>query len=226
MSHPLDCHTYLYAREKDAVLIDAGCGRGKESILAAIDSSGVPRHRISKILLTHAHADHAGGAADLAAALGAEVVASAEVATMLAGPDEDAIGLTLARRGGTYPTDFTIPPTSVSPAANQRIRAGDLVVDALETPGHARGHLAYLVELGGTRVLFSGDLVFARGRVVVLGSNDSDPASLAHSITEVAGVHPDTMLPGHGELVMSDAGAHISAAAECFRRGQIPPSLL
>lgn len=226
LSHPLDCHTYLVAAEKDAILIDAGCGRGQDSVLAAIDASGVPRDRISKILLTHAHADHSGGAAGLARALGAEILASPEVTSMLAGPDEDAIGLTRARIGGTYPTDFKVPPTSAVAISGSFVRAGDLVVDVLETPGHARGHLAFLVDLAGARILFSGDLVFARGRVVVLGTEDSDPAALARSIGEAARARPETLLAGHGELVMSDAGAHIGTAIECFRRGQLPPSLL
>jgi hydroxyacylglutathione hydrolase len=226
-SHPLDCHTYLVASKGDAVLIDAGCGLGQDAILAAIDASGVSRRQISKILLTHAHADHAGGAAGLAKALGAEVVASAEVAAMLRGPDEDAIGLEVARRAGTYPRDFGISPTRVDHSIGAgHVVAGGLAVEAVETPGHARGHLAYLFEVGRRRLLFSGDLVFARGRVVVLGTADSDVRLLATSIKTVAATRPDMLLPGHGEVVLHGAVEHIEAAVTCFRRGQLPPSLL
>jgi hydroxyacylglutathione hydrolase len=226
-SHPLDCHTYLVSSESDAVLIDAGCGLGHDAILAAIDASGVSRRRISKILLTHAHADHAGGAASLARELGAEIVTSAEVAAMLRGPDEDAIGLESARRAGTYPPDFTVSPTLVDLSIGAgHFVAGGLAIEAIETPGHARGHFAYLLEIGRHRLLFSGDLVFARGRVVVLGTMDSDVPLLAASIKRVAALRPDVLLPGHGEIVLSGASEHVEAAVTCFRRGQLPPSLL
>jgi hydroxyacylglutathione hydrolase len=226
-SHPLDCHTYLVSSNSDAVLIDAGCGLGQERILAAIDASGVTRNRISKILLTHAHADHAGGAVGLALELSAQIVASAEVAAILRGPDESALGLDVARRAGTYPPDFTVSPTRVDESIGSgRVTTGALALEAVETPGHAQGHLAYLLEIGRRRLLFSGDVVFARGRVVVLATPDSDVRMLATSMTRVAALRPDVLLPGHGEVVLSDAGDHIDAAVTCFRRGQLPPSLL
>lgn len=225
-SHDLDCHTYLVANDRDAILIDAGCGLGQELILSSIDAAGVPHAHVAMILLTHAHPDHAGGAAGLAQALGAEIVASAEVATMLAGPDEEAIGLEAARIAGTYPPDFTVPATRVGTVAAGTIRVGGLAVETLQTPGHARGHLCYLIERRRSRYLFSGDLVFARGRVVVLGTHDSDVGLLAHSIETVAAAGADALLPGHGEVVMHEAGNHLSIAVECFRRGQLPPSLL
>jgi hydroxyacylglutathione hydrolase len=226
-SHPLDCHTYLVSSKGDAILVDAGCGLGHDAILAAIDASGVSRGQITKILLTHAHADHAGGAAGLVKALRVEVVASAEVAAMLAVPDEDAIGLEAARRAGTYPPDFTISPTRVDHTVGAgHLAAGELAIEAVETPGHADGHLAYMLEIGRRRLLFSGDLVFARGRVVVLGTPDSDVRLLGSSIRRVAALRPDMLLPGHGEVVLRDAGEHIEAAVSCFRRGQLPPSLL
>lgn len=227
ISHPLDCHTYLVSSGGDAVLVDAGCGLGGERILSAIDASGVSRSAISKILLTHAHADHSGGAQQLAHALSAEIVASAEVGAMLKGPDEGAIGLEAARRGGTYPPNFTVPPTQVECRIEAgTIKAGRITIEAIATPGHSRGHLAYLVELGGRRLLFSGDLVFARGRVAILGTPDSEVHLLAKSLDDVAECSPDALLPGHAEVVLEGATDHIQIAVECFRRGQLPPSLV
>jgi hydroxyacylglutathione hydrolase len=227
ISHPLDCHTYLVSSKTGALLIDAGCGRGHEAILAAIDSTGVSRRQVSTILLTHAHADHAGGALDLAEELGAEIVASAEVAAMLRGPDEDAMGLAVARRAGVYPADFAVSPTRIA----RTIGSGAVGVDgfhieAVETPGHAVGHLAYVLERGRRRLLFGGDLVFARGRVVVLGTPDSDVGLLAASLERVAALKPDSLLPGHGEVALNDGADHVDAAVACFRRGQLPPSFL
>jgi len=83
MTQPRDCHVYLVADRGEAVLIDAGAGVDVDPILALIDRSGVPRSAVGHILLTHAHADHSGGAAALRTALNAQVLASPEVASYL-----------------------------------------------------------------------------------------------------------------------------------------------
>lgn len=75
-THALDCHVYLVHDGDDAVIIDAGGGYDIAPILARIDQSGVARDSIRRLLLTHAHGDHAGGARALHDALGLEVWAS------------------------------------------------------------------------------------------------------------------------------------------------------
>jgi len=37
--------------------------------------------------------------------------------------------------------------------------------EAIETPGHTDGSLSYLVEIGGKRVAFTGDLICGQGRI-------------------------------------------------------------
>ena len=87
LTAPADCHVYLVVDPQtgEAALIDAGSGLATERILANVDEALVPRDHITTLLVTHAHADHAGGAADLAAAVpGVRVITSAVVALILA----------------------------------------------------------------------------------------------------------------------------------------------
>lgn len=70
LTHPLDCHVYLIHNGDDAVIIDAGAGVDIGPILKVIDQSGIPRAAIRRLLLTHGHGDHAGGARALHDALG------------------------------------------------------------------------------------------------------------------------------------------------------------
>ena len=61
LSSPYDCHVYAVDCGDDSLLIDAGCGLEPELIEANLRDDGFDPGRIRAIVLTHAHADHAGG---------------------------------------------------------------------------------------------------------------------------------------------------------------------
>lgn len=93
---------------------------------------------IRRILLTHHHADHMGGVADLKARTGAEVWAH---------PDSRL----------PFPIDHPVGDA-------EEIDTGAGVLRAWHTPGHADGHLAYSL---GTEVIV-GDLVAGEGTIVLV----------------------------------------------------------
>lgn len=227
MSDAHDCHAFLVDDGEDAYLVDAGCGIDTARVLANIDRTGVDRRRIGRILLTHGHADHAAGAAPLAAALGAEIWASPETATIVETADEEASGLAAARRDGVYPDAVRFVPAAVATTlVNESFQAAGATVDAIATPGHALGHLCFATALAGREVLFSGDLVFARGRVAILDTPDTDVDLMRASIEAVAARRPHVLLPGHGSLVLDDARRHLGSAIEAFESGSLPPALV
>jgi glyoxylase-like metal-dependent hydrolase (beta-lactamase superfamily II) len=105
LSHRLDCHVYVVDGGDELVMIDAGFGPGTEEILTAMREDGLDPSRVSRIVVTHYHADHAGGCAALVAATGAELWAPAEAANAIRTADADQIGLTWAQSFGFYPAD-------------------------------------------------------------------------------------------------------------------------
>lgn len=225
LTNEYDCTVVLVAGEGDSVLVDAGSGLAPELVLSEIAAADAPP--VSRILLTHAHADHAAGAAGLARRLGAQVWASSLVADILEAADEERAGLVGAREAGVYPDTVTIEPTPVARRLGcERLDVGGLPIDVLETPGHAAGHLSYLIHHPAGRVLLSGDAVFARGRVVVLGTPDCDLRGLAASVELLAAVQPDVLVAGHGEPVLHGAARHVRSAADAFRRGAVPPGFM
>jgi hydroxyacylglutathione hydrolase len=227
ITHRDDSHVYLVASDDDAVLIDAGCGGDTDGILAHIRATGIDPVTVSRILLTHAHPDHAAGAHDIAHVLHAEVMADPAVADILRRADANAAGLTAARAAGLYPPPVELHPTPVTDLVDRTtLDVGHLRIQAVATPGHAAGHLCFFVEVEGCTALFSGDLVFARGRVAVLGTPDTDVALLAASVRRVRDLAPDALLPGHGTVVLQHATEHLDIAVECFDRGALPPPLL
>ena len=226
LSHRLDCSIYLVGGPERAVLIDAGCGLGSDLVLENVERAGIEPGAIDQVVLTHAHPDHAAGATSLAAATGAEVLASAAVASILREGDEMAAGLTAARRAGIYPAELALAPTDVGvirDGSSWELPGG--VLSAVATPGHAAGHLCFALTAARQVSIFTGDLVFARGRAAVLATPDADARALHSSIRRVAALAPERLLPGHGELVLSGAAHHLGVALTAFEDEQLPPGL-
>ena len=99
LTHPLDCHVYLVDGGEEAALIDAGAGLGTEDLLAGIRATGLDVSRIRWLLLTHPHADHAGGAAALREAMcGLRVATASEAAPWVSAADEHLTSLDFARQ--------------------------------------------------------------------------------------------------------------------------------
>jgi len=167
--------------ERKALLIDPGPGdEAQEERIARLTEGDV---RVTGICLTHAHRDHAGGACRLASALKAPLAASRRT----------------LRRLGTR-------GRALADGDVLEVDGGARTLTALETPGHARDHLSFL--LLPDRVLFTGDLVLGRGSSLVAhpdGSVESCVASLGRLLT----LRPALLLPGHGDPV-EDAGERLA----------------
>lgn len=91
----------------------------------------------------------------------------------------------------------------------QKVFAAGLTVQCIQTPGHTAGHMCYLIEHGGDRVVFTGDTLFVGGYAyhLIFFSEISFCASLCScgkffegsgsdmypSLYEkLGGLHPDT----------------------------------
>jgi glyoxylase-like metal-dependent hydrolase (beta-lactamase superfamily II) len=76
-------------------------------------------------------------------------------------------------------------------------------VRVLHTPGHARGHLAFLDEAGGS--LLAGDLVAGLGTIVI-DPPEGDMDDYLASLERLAALAPKTLFPGHGPAVLDAVG--------------------
>ena len=214
-----DCHCYLIWDGTGGLLIDAGTGLHASSWLAAVASVCDPA-ALTGVFVTHYHADHAGGAAFA----GLPIIASPQTASALAVADEDRTSLAVARAAGVYPADYRLRPAVVDRVVTggSRVPAGGFQVEVIDAPGHCDGHL---VALFGN-VLFSGDCLFAGGRVSIQALHDCRLDRYAETVIALASRDVDVLLPGHGEPVLADARADIARAAASFRRLVPPPNVL
>jgi hydroxyacylglutathione hydrolase len=146
---------------------------------------------IEKILLTHGHIDHAGGAAELAEELGVPIE----------GPQRaDAFLLdSLAEQGARFGIADSRPVTP-----DRWLDEGDIVTMGAQSfavrhcPGHTPGHVIFFHEKA--RVAFVGDVLF-RGSVGRTDLPGGDHAALINSVvTKLWPLGADVaFLPGHGE---------------------------
>jgi glyoxylase-like metal-dependent hydrolase (beta-lactamase superfamily II) len=218
-----DCHCYLIADDTGGLLIDAGTGLGaaawRDTIAEVCDPA-----TLTGVVVTHYHADHAGGAADA----GVPIIASRETAEALAVADEDRTSLAVAREAGVYPAGYRLRPARVDRivSGGEHLRAGGLSAEIVAAPGHSDGHLVVLATIGGRRVLFSGDVLFSGGRISMQALHDCRLDRYARTVIDLAGRDVDVLLPGHGEPVLGGAGTDIRRAADSFRRLVPPPNVL
>ncbi|MDQ7909408.1 MBL fold metallo-hydrolase [Phytohabitans sp. ZYX-F-186] len=226
LTDPHDCHCYLIWDGAGGLLVDTGTGLGTRRWLAAVAEVCDPR-ALTGAVLTHYHADHAGGAA-AARAAGIPLLAGAETAEALATGDEVRTSLAVARTAGVYPDGYRLAPATVDRvlAGGDTIAAGGLRVEVVAAPGHCDGHLVLLLSTGGRTMLFSGDCLFAGGRVSIQALHDCRLDRYAETVIGLAGRDVDTLLPGHGPFVLDAARPDIQAAARSFRRLVPPPNVL
>ncbi|MCD4684818.1 MAG: MBL fold metallo-hydrolase, partial [Anaerolineae bacterium] len=147
-------------READGLtLVDASFAGNAKRILAVAQDLGVP---ITRIVLTHAHIDHAGSVNALRAALpDVEVCAGAREARFLAGDsslDDDEPQAPL--KGGYVTLDQPV---------TRALEPGDCVgsLEVHASLGHTPGHIALFDTRDQT--LFAGDAWVVMGGLSVVG---------------------------------------------------------
>ena len=164
LSGRLDCHIYAIAGPKGAVFVDAGCGTDKPAILQN-QKRDLGSCTLTAILITHAHADHFAGAAELRRLTGCKVIAPSQSRGVIENADEEASGLSKARGQGIYPASFHLTRCPVDAAVEdgQEIDISGLHFKSFHVRGHSEDSFCYLLDLDGRRLLFAGDVVFYGG---------------------------------------------------------------
>jgi hydroxyacylglutathione hydrolase len=229
ISHRADCNVYLIDGGNELALVDAGVGEDTACILNNVREHGFDPTDVHKLLLTHIHADHAGGAAELRAMLPSlTVMASKNVALSLEEGDEEAVSLDLAKRAGFYAPDYVFRPCPVGTKLQEgdEILIGDLKAAVFESPGHSAGDLSFLVEINGRSHLFAGDAVFHNGRILLQSTWDCDLQQLITSLRKLNQLPVDVFLPGHQCFSLQNGGEHIQRAVDVLDRCLIPNNLL
>lgn len=181
---PMDNNTYLIVDEAthEAALVDPSFD--SESILSDIEANG---YTLRYILNTHAHFDHIIGNAYYSGQTGAPIALHRlDLELLRALPEQ-------GRMFGFSVTPSPEPTIFLEDGAT--LMLGETPIHVLFTPGHAPGHVTFLVD----DVAIAGDCLFQG----TIGRTDLPGASLQtllHSIRTRLLTLPDEtqVLPGHG----------------------------
>ena len=228
ISNRYDCSVYLIDGGDDVALIDSGSGLDQQTILANIQAEGINPDRITKILLTHAHADHSKSTSMLVDRLHCKVFLHQAEADALEIGDEVALALEPARKRGYYPSNYRLASTHV----DIRLDDGNVIVVGkykflvFYTPGHSIGSVCYLLEGHKLRVLFSGDSFFVGGKINLLNCIGSSLADYRENSRKLSGLNLDALLPGHFRFTLTNAQCHIDQAIMALEDLSIPPMVL
>lgn len=195
--------------EPELSLIDCGYSGSAPRIARAIQAAGRSMDELARVICTHGHPDHAGGARELALA-GVAILIHPADGERLSTTWRDA--LRHPSRGGIFAAMTPEPP------ATQPIEDGDILpilggLEVVHTPGHTPGSVCLYGRRD--RVLFVGDTLQRRFGTVSFASTlySDDIGTARRSVQRLALLDVDTVVFSHFPPLTEGASETLAALA-------------
>ncbi len=203
-----DSNVYLLEGD-DPIVVDTGTGMFADTTLEEM-SKIVPLRTIGRIVLTHCHYDHMGGAARIQEATGGRIyLHEAEAGPIMAGDTS----LMISDMFGTRAAMVDLEPLR----SGQKLKLGSEELEVVHTPGHSPGGIVLFEPKSASAVV--GDTVFCDGGVGRWDLPGGDLAELISSVRRLQEMRPKNMYPGHGPYAEGDAQQHLRLSAKYIEEG-------
>jgi len=219
---------YVFVDGGAATVVDAGASREWRALVAGLRSIDLTPGAVKGVLLTHAHADHIGFAAraatqgipvythsmEAAAARGERVNHAASLRDMPIWKPAIWIFLATMLRAGAHTMKVVDEVEAVVDGQTIDLPGSPEVVFA---PGHTPGHAAFY--FADRRVACTGDALASLdvlggppGPQLMPDAFHDDPSQARESLTRLARLDTDLILPGHGRPLhgqLAEVVAHL-----------------
>jgi glyoxylase-like metal-dependent hydrolase (beta-lactamase superfamily II) len=216
-----DLNVYVWDDHGEITLIDTGLPGSFTEIVEGLGALGFAPAAVRRVVLTHAHDDHLGSAAELAAH-GAEIWAHHADADIVRGRRPQPAPVL---RDWERPIAEALEPGPAPHPApvHRELHDGDILefgggAEVIEVPGHTAGSIA--LHLPRHRVLFTGDTLANVRGVTMPGVFNLDSAAVEAAAYRLARFDADTVCVGHGEVLT--AGPLLTWRAEQSAHGSRP----
>jgi glyoxylase-like metal-dependent hydrolase (beta-lactamase superfamily II) len=228
---------YLIVEEGRGAFIDCGTNFAVPHLLAALQQAGIAPPDVDWLILTHVHLDHAGGAGELIARLpNAKLVVHPRGARHMIDPSALWAGASAVYGESVMEQAYgrlrPIPAERVVEAADGHlVDLAGRQLRCLDTPGHARHHIA--IHDARANVCFTGDVFglsyrdfdTAQGPFILPTTSpvQFDPEALHASIERLVALRPQAMYLTHYgrvesvERLAADLHAQIDAMVALAR---------
>ncbi len=171
----------------ELTLIDTGAGWSVDKIINNVQRLGLNCKDLSRILLTHCHIDHVGGAPEIKRRFGSKIYIHKLDAPSVENGDP------ILTAANWYQTTFPATPVDVKFNLSEEILTiGQQKTVCLHTPGHTPGSICIYLDKDGKRILFGQDL---HGPILKeFGSNLED---YGRSTKKLLDLDADILCEGH-----------------------------
>ncbi len=203
-----DSNVYLLMGD-DPIVVDTGTGMFADTTLEEI-SKVVPLRKVGRIVLTHCHYDHMGGAARIQEATGGRIyLHEAEAGPIMAGDTS----MMISDMFGSRAAQVDLEPLR----SGQKLKLGDEELEVIHSPGHSPGSIVLHEPKSASAVV--GDTVFCDGGVGRWDLPGGDLTELMSSLKRLQEMRLRNMYPGHGSYAEGDAQQHLRLAAKYIEEG-------
>ena len=183
------CSNIYIIGEDKATIIDTGVGNRANPIWPQLEELGIEPNNIDKVIITHAHHDHAMGVF--------MILRRAQPKVYIHEKDTKYIATSLGN-------------------SLVKVNQGDIIETELWplevhwTPGHTEGGMSLYSRVN--KILFSGDTVFPDGYYGRYDGESGSYEDIVDSLRKLSNLDVDVLLPGHGSPIFRDGNKHIELA--------------